>query len=55
MAMLAVRDGERVRLLSRRGVDWGDRLPASWGIEALAVRSWTNDSEATACDANARD
>jgi ATP-dependent DNA ligase len=25
--MIALRDGERVRLQSRRGLDWGDRFP----------------------------
>jgi ATP-dependent DNA ligase len=32
------RDGERARLLSRRGIDWGDRFPAIIGaIEALTA------------------
>jgi ATP-dependent DNA ligase len=35
--MIAWCDGERVRLLSRRGLDWGDRFPAIVAaIEALA-------------------
>jgi bifunctional non-homologous end joining protein LigD len=51
--MLAVRDGERARLLSRRGLDWGDRFPAIIGaMEALTVRSCTIDGEAIACDGN---
>jgi bifunctional non-homologous end joining protein LigD len=51
--MLAVRDGERARLLSRRGIDWSDRFPAIIGaIEALAVRSCTIDGEVIACDRN---
>jgi ATP-dependent DNA ligase len=51
--MLAHRDGERVRLLSRRGVDWGDRLPTIVAaVEALAVHTCTIDGELIACDAN---
>src|SRR5262249_34638809 len=38
--MLALRDGERVRLLSRRGLDWGDRFPTIVAaVEALAVQT----------------
>ena len=38
--MLARRDSERVRLISRRGVDWGDRFPlVVAAVEALAARS----------------
>ena len=49
--MLAHRDGERVRLLSRRGVDWGDRFPAIVvAVNALAARSCTIDGEVIACD-----
>jgi ATP-dependent DNA ligase len=49
--MLAVRDGERTRLISLRGLDWGDRFPAIVAaVEALAVRSCTIDGEVIACD-----
>ena len=49
--MLARRDGERVRLISRRGVDWGDRFPlVVAAVEALAARSCTTDGEVIACD-----
>jgi ATP-dependent DNA ligase len=38
--MLAVRDGERVRLISRRGLDWGWRFPTFvTAIKAIAVCS----------------
>jgi ATP-dependent DNA ligase len=38
--MIARRDGERVRLLSRHGLDWGSRFPLIVAaIEALAVRT----------------
>jgi bifunctional non-homologous end joining protein LigD len=38
--MLAHHDGGRVRLISRRGLDWGDRFPAIVAaVNALAVRS----------------
>jgi len=48
--MLAVRDGGRVQLISRRGLDWGDRFPAVVAaIEALAVRTCTIDGEVIAC------
>jgi ATP-dependent DNA ligase len=48
--ILARRDGERVRLLSRRGLDWGDRFPAIIvAVEALAARTCTIDGEAIAC------
>jgi bifunctional non-homologous end joining protein LigD len=47
--MLAVSNG-RVRLLSRRGIDWGSRFPAIVAaVEALAVRSCTIDGEVIAC------
>ena len=49
--MLARRDGERVRLISRRGVDWGDRFPlVVAAVEVLAARSCTIDGELIACD-----
>jgi hypothetical protein len=51
LRMLARRDGERVRLISRRGVDWGGRFPlVVAAVEALAARSCTIDGEGTACD-----
>jgi bifunctional non-homologous end joining protein LigD len=51
--MVARRDGEHLRLLSRRGLDWADRFPAIvTAIEALAIRSCTIDDEAIACDSN---
>ena len=51
--MFAHRDGERVRLISRRGVDWGDRFPLLVAaIEALAARSCTIDGEVIVCDGN---
>src|SRR5215471_4075115 len=38
--MLAHRDGARVRLISRRGLDWGWRFPTIIAaVKALAVRS----------------
>ena len=47
--MFAHRDGERVRLISRRGVDWGDRFPlVVAAVEALAARSCTIDGEVIA-------
>jgi bifunctional non-homologous end joining protein LigD len=49
--MIARRDGERVRLLSRHGPDWGSRFPLIVAaIEALAVRTCTIDGEVIACD-----
>jgi bifunctional non-homologous end joining protein LigD len=49
--MLAHRNGERVRLISRRGVGWGDRfLLVVAAVEALAARSCTIDGEVIACD-----
>jgi bifunctional non-homologous end joining protein LigD len=46
--MLAVRNSERGRLGSRRGIDWADRFPAvAAAVEALAVRSCTIDGEVT--------
>jgi ATP-dependent DNA ligase len=50
--MVAVRDGERVRLISRRGLDWGDRFPAIIAaVDALAVRTCTIDGEVIASNA----
>jgi bifunctional non-homologous end joining protein LigD len=48
--MIARRDGERTTLISRRGLDWGDRFPAIVAaVEALAVQSYTIDGEVIAC------
>jgi bifunctional non-homologous end joining protein LigD len=47
--MLAV-SNSRVRLLSRRGIDWGNRFPGIVAaVESLAVRSCTIDGEVIAC------
>src|SRR5215468_4294384 len=49
--MIARRDGERVRLISRRGLDWGDRFGTIVAaVETLAVRSCVIDGEAIVCD-----
>ena len=51
--MLARRDGGRVRLVSRRGLDWAWRFPMIVAaVEALAVRSCIIDGEVIACDSN---
>ena len=51
--MLAHRDGECARLISRRGLDWAWRFPmVVAAIKALAVRSCVIDGELIACDAN---
>ena len=51
--MLALHDGERARLISRRGLDWAWRFPMIVAaIKALAVRSCI--VELIACDANGR-
>jgi ATP-dependent DNA ligase len=43
----------RVRLISRRGLDWGSRFPTIVAaVEALAVRTCIIDGELIACDAN---
>jgi bifunctional non-homologous end joining protein LigD len=47
------RDGERVRVFSRRGHDWTDRVPAiAEALAALRVKSITLDGEGVVCDAN---
>jgi hypothetical protein len=52
---LAHHDGERARLISRRGLDWAWRFPMIVAaIKALAVRSCILDGELIACDANGR-
>jgi ATP-dependent DNA ligase len=49
--MLALRDGERVRLVSRYGVDWTHGFPAVVAaVEALAARNCLIDGEVIACD-----
>ena len=53
--MLAHHDGERARLISRRGLDWAWRFPMIVAaIKALAVRSCILDGELIARDANGR-
>ena len=49
--MLAHRDGECARLISRRGLDWAWRFPMIVAaIKALAVRSCIIDGEVIASD-----
>jgi bifunctional non-homologous end joining protein LigD len=49
--MLAVREGDRARLISRRGLDWGSRFPPIIAaVEALVARTCTIDGELIACD-----
>jgi bifunctional non-homologous end joining protein LigD len=49
--MIARRDGESVRLISRRGLDWGGRFGAIvTAVEALGVRTCIIDGEAIVCD-----
>jgi ATP-dependent DNA ligase len=51
--MLAHYDGEHVRLISRRGLDWDWRFPpVVAAVRALAVRTCIIDRELIACDAN---
>src|SRR5262245_50460890 len=48
--MLAWRQGERVRLFTRRGLDWTGKFPDVAGaIAALACRSCLIDGEVVAC------
>ncbi len=45
------RDGDRVRLFTRRGHDWTDRVPRiAEAFAALPVTSATIDGEAVVCD-----
>ena len=45
--MLAHHDGDRVRLISRRGLDWGWRFPTIVAaVKALAMRSGIVDGRA---------
>jgi bifunctional non-homologous end joining protein LigD len=47
------RDGDRVRVFSRRGHDWTDRVPAiAEALQSLRVKSVTLDGEGVVCDAN---
>ena len=51
--ILAHRDGDRVRLITRNGFDFADRFSLIVeAIAALPVRSCVLDGEAIACDAN---
>jgi bifunctional non-homologous end joining protein LigD len=44
------RDGDRVRVFSRRGHDWTDRVPAiAEALQALRVKSATIDGEGVVC------
>jgi bifunctional non-homologous end joining protein LigD len=48
--IIAVRDGARVRLLTRKGIDLARRFPkVAAVIAALPVRSCVIDGEAIAC------
>jgi bifunctional non-homologous end joining protein LigD len=49
--MMALRDGERVRVLSRNGLDWSDRLPSVLAaVTSLKVKSCLIDGEVAVCD-----
>jgi len=51
--IIAVRDGARVRLLTRKGIDLARRFAQiTAAVAALRVRSCIIDGEAIACDAN---
>jgi bifunctional non-homologous end joining protein LigD len=51
--LLVRRDGERVRLFTRRGYDWTERFPAiSTAAAKLRAKSFTLDGEAVICDAD---
>jgi ATP-dependent DNA ligase len=48
--MFAIRDGERIRLISRSGVDWTCAFPMIVAaVEALAVRNCLIDGEVIMC------
>ena len=50
---MAVREGVRVRLLTRKGIDLARRFPlVAAAITALPIKSCVIDGEAIACDAN---
>ena len=47
------RDGDQVRVFSRRGHDWTDRVPAiADALQSLKVKSVTLDGEGVACDSD---
>src|ERR1700704_5779533 len=49
--MMALRAGERVRLITRNGYDWGERFPAVVkALELLEVKSCLIDGELVVCD-----
>jgi bifunctional non-homologous end joining protein LigD len=51
--LIVRRDGERVRLFTRRGYDWTERFPAiSTAAAKLRAKSFTLDGEAVVCDAD---
>jgi ATP-dependent DNA ligase len=51
--IIAVRDGARVRLLTRKGIDLARRFAQiAAAVAVLPVRSCIIDGEAIACDAN---
>jgi bifunctional non-homologous end joining protein LigD len=51
--LIARRDGDRVRLFTRRGYDWSDRYPRIvQAMAALKVTSATMDGEAVWCGEN---
>jgi bifunctional non-homologous end joining protein LigD len=51
--IIAVRDGARVRLLTRKGIDLARRFPmVAAAVAALPLRSCVIDGEAIVCDAN---
>jgi hypothetical protein len=51
LRLIARREGERVRLLTRNGYNWADRFPLIFAaVAALAVRSCVIDGEAILCD-----
>jgi bifunctional non-homologous end joining protein LigD len=48
--LIARRDGERVRLFTRRGYDWTERFPAiATAAAKLRAKSFTLDGEAVIC------
>jgi ATP-dependent DNA ligase len=51
--IIAIRDGARVRLLTRKGIDLARRFAQiAAAVAVLPVRSCIIDGEAIACDAN---
>jgi bifunctional non-homologous end joining protein LigD len=51
--IIAYRDGNSVRLMTRKGYDFADRFPLiADAVAALPVRSCVIDGEAIACDEN---